>query len=181
MLKKKAVPYSTHKKAATKDNSSQKVTSGIDKEENFCDVCKRVTHELFQCEHWLLWHCFVCAKLAVELMAFLEDYKSLHWFCSLCNPTMSETIQACSPSPGKAIETTSKAILFSMKKTLDSRVIQLNSMIEETKEQLRHSLKEVSQQSHVMDTSESIPKSLSLYQVPAQQVVQMVDNYFDRQ
>jgi len=54
-------------------------------------------------------------------------------------------------------------------------------VIEETKEQLRHSLKEISQQSHIMDTSESIPESPSLYQVPAQQVVQMVDNYFDRQ
>ena len=68
-----------------------------------------------------------------------------------------------------------------MKKTLGSQVIQLNSTIEETKEQLSRSLKEVSQQSHVMDTSESIPESPSLYQVPAKQIVQMVDNYFDRQ
>jgi len=75
-------------------------------------VCKQVTHELVQCEHCLPWHCFVCAKLAVELMAFLEDYKSPHWFCSLCNHTLSETIQACNPSPGTTIETASKAILF---------------------------------------------------------------------
>ena len=70
---------------------------------------------------------------------------------------MSETIQACSPSPGTAIETASKAILFSMKEILNSQVIQLNSMIEETKDQLKHSLKEVSQQYHVIDTSEIIP------------------------
>jgi len=72
---------------------------------------------------------------------------------------MSDTIQACSTSLGTAIETASKAILFSMKKMLDSRIIQLNSMIEEMKEQLRHFLKEVSQQSHVMLTSGSIPES----------------------
>ena len=53
-------------------------------------------------------------------------------------------------------------------------------MMEEAKEKFKQSLKEVSQQPHVMDISESIPESP---QVPnnARQVVRMVDNYFDRQ
>ena len=143
---------------------------------------KRDANLLVHCERCLVWHCLDCAKLAEEVMDFLEGYNSLHWFCNLCNPTMTKTIQACKPSLDTAIETetSSETIHSLMKKTVDSSVNQLNSMMEEVKEQFKQFLKEVSQQSHVTDIPESIPESPQVLN-NAQHVVRMVGNYFDRQ
>ena len=126
-----------------KGNSNQKVTPGSDGEEDLCEVHKQDAHLLVHCERCLVWHCLDCAKLTEEVMDFLEGYNSLHWFCNLCNPTMTKTIQACKPSLDTAIETetSSETIHSLMKKTVDSSVNQLNSMMEEAKEQFKQFLK----------------------------------------
>ena len=63
--------------------------SDEDTEDNYkCSQCSKSMEQMLECECCEQWFCCTCQNVCDKLFAVLCEFKSLHWFCVKCEPTI---------------------------------------------------------------------------------------------
>ena len=98
--KKSQIPYDNNKKGNPLDREKP-LEDSEDTEESFtCVKCSKFVEQVIQCEYCLKWYCCTCQNVPDGMMSALIDYKSLHWFCSDCEPTILTKL-SCKRKPSE--------------------------------------------------------------------------------
>ena len=85
---KSQMPYDGNKKGNPSDREKP-LEDSEDTEESFTYVkCSKFVEQVIQCEYCLKWYCCTCQNVPDGMMSALIEYKSLHRFCSDCEPTI---------------------------------------------------------------------------------------------
>ena len=53
-----------------------------------CSQCSKSVEQLLECECCEQWYCCACQNVCDKMFAVLHEFKSLHWFCAKCEPTI---------------------------------------------------------------------------------------------
>ena len=83
-------PTSYESSSTSRSNSAQSNETPADSESDSdkCEHCDdKQADQLLQCESCKLWFCCACQRPAGMMIA-LTSYKSLHWCCKTCEPTV---------------------------------------------------------------------------------------------
>jgi len=86
--KKQSNPYNASE-ASIKQMTGTR--SDKDTEDNYnCSQCSKSAEQMLECECCEQWFCCysTCQNVFNKLFAVLREFKSLHWFCVKCEPTI---------------------------------------------------------------------------------------------
>ena len=53
-----------------------------------CSQCSKSVEQMLECECCEQWYCCACQNVGDKMFAVLDEFKSLHWFCAKCEPTI---------------------------------------------------------------------------------------------
>ena len=125
---------------------------------------------VIQCERRKKCHCCACGNFLEHLVAVLDEFKELHWFCKHCDEAVMDIIHT---SDSKTLVT----------KTLNKALKQFNDIVIEAKNKLKKSLSEVLEQKsmeNVMDVSAQSTSAARESDSTRHNIVDIVDEYADR-
>ena len=86
-------PYNTTKKGTKdeEDSTEEVVDQAL---ENECQNCKEDSETLVQCEKCKSWLCCDCQSISPNMLKAIKQFKSLHWFCKVCEANIQEILQS---------------------------------------------------------------------------------------
>ena len=94
--KRPQAPYDNQK------NKGKPPEENEDTEESFtCAKCSKSVEQVLQCEYCLKWYCCACENVPNGMMTALIEYKSIHWFCSECEPTTLAKLSIYNSKPSE--------------------------------------------------------------------------------
>ena len=115
--KKQTVPYD--KKVLVHCTSKEQITEDRAEETLTCSSCSKSVEQILQCEICLSWYCCTCLNVCDNIMSALTQFKSLHWYCIVWEPTVQSKLSTQNPTTTFQ-EEIKTCIISSMEKAIQS-------------------------------------------------------------
>ena len=65
-----------------------------EEEDNYkCSQCSKFVDQVLQCECCARWYCCPCQSVGEKLFAAIVEFNSLHWYCTDCEPLVSDRLK----------------------------------------------------------------------------------------